>query len=334
MDLLDRQLRANLKGDFEEGWRISQILERERPHCNRSAFNRGWHLLQQGKFQEGFELLDRGRWEKVFGSPPLQTNKPIWNMEDDINGKYLLIRAEGGLGDEINNVRFAKDFANKGAKVIVSASKTLMSVFSRIEGVSAVILRDYEQPIYHDYWVPAMSAPRISGNTYETLSGKPYLTNIKEKLDIPGKFKVGICWSGNPRFEHEQHRKFPPNKLIDIHKMEGLTVYSFQRDHDLQVLPKDVIDLRKFLLDWEYTLQYLSHMDLVITSCTSIAYASAGLGIETWIVVPILPYYVWALPGKKTPWFNSVSLYRQKEWGNWDETFEELYEDLKKVKER
>ena len=328
MDLLDQQLQANLRGDFEKGWELAQILERERPNCNRCAFNRGWHYLQQGKFQEGFELLDCGRWERVFGSPPLRTDKPIWNMEDDLTGNHLLMRAEGGLGDEIINVRFAKDFADKGAKVTVGASDSLMSVFSRVEGVSSVVLRGSEEYVYHDYWVPAMSAPRLSGNTYETLSGKPYLTN-SDRMCLSNDFTLGICWAGNPEFEHEQHRKFPPEKLIDIHKkFPEIQVCSFQKDTRLLDKVGEVLDLGKHLKDWEITLMLLSDMDLVISSCTSVAHASSALGIETWVIVPILPYYIWAFPGNKSPWYDSVTLYRQTEFGNWDETFEKLYADL------
>jgi len=329
MDLLDKQLQVGLKGDFEEAWRIAQILEKERPQCNRAAFNRGWYVLSHGDLQKGFELLDRGRWEGVFGSPPLMTNKPIYNFGDDLKDKHLIIRGEGGLGDEIINVRFAKDFAEKGAKVIVGASQSLMSPFTRVEGVTCVTRRKFENNTYHDYWIPAMSAPRLSGTTYETLSGKPYLM-AKNKIELPGNFKIGIRWSGNPEFEHEQHRKFPPKKLIDIHKIKGTSVYSFQKDDDLQDLPDGVVDLNNLLLEWEDTLNFLAGMDLVITSCTSIAHASGALGIETWVIVPILPYYIWALPGNKSPWYDSVTLYRQTKYGYWDDVFEKIKRDLKR----
>jgi hypothetical protein len=57
----------------------------------------------------------------------------------------------------------------------------------------------------------------------------------------------------------------------------------------------------------------------VITSCTSIAHLSAALGQETWVIVPILPYYAWAAPGESSVWYESVKLFRQTQYGNWDE---------------
>jgi hypothetical protein len=65
-------------------------------------------------------------------------------------------------------------------------------------------------------------------------------------------------------------------------------------------------------------------MDLVITSCTSIAHAAAALGKPTWVIVPILPYYIWALPGNKSPWYDSVTLFRQEVYKEWQQTFAKL----------
>lgn len=72
-------------------------------------------------------------------------------------------------------------------------------------------------------------------------------------------------------------------------------------------------------------------MDLVITSCTSIAHAAAAMGIPTWVIVPILPYHTWtynAPHSTTTPYYSSVKLYRQKKAGEWKDTFDMLYKDL------
>ena len=66
IDPLDQQLAANLRGDFEEGWRLSQLLFRERPTDDRAMFNRGWHYMHQGDLQKGFEAFEAGRRIGVF----------------------------------------------------------------------------------------------------------------------------------------------------------------------------------------------------------------------------------------------------------------------------
>jgi hypothetical protein len=319
-DLLDQQLDANLHGNFEEGWRIAQILERERPHDNRAAFNRGWHTLAHGDLQKGMELMDRGRFEGVFGSPPLRTEKPIWDGKSSLVGKTILLRGEGGFGDEIIHARFAKSFAARGARVILACSPELASLFERVEGVSEVVSRVVPEHLLFDYWVPAMSAARLLGYTYETLPSDPYIFADEEKIKehaLSGVHKVGIRWSGNPRFEHEQHRRFPAEPLFELRYGNDVTLYSLQRDHDLRDLPEGIIDLEKEMATWEDTAGVIANLDLIITSCTSIAHLAAAMGKETWVIVPVLPYYIWAQPGERSAWYKSVRLFRQEQFGEW-----------------
>ena len=52
------------------------------------------------------------------------------------------------------------------------------------------------------------------------------------------------------------------------------------------------------------------------------------MGIPTWIVVPILPYYTWALPGNTSPWYDSVVLYRQTDVNEWETVFDKIHKNL------
>ncbi|MBY0414336.1 MAG: hypothetical protein K2Q18_09225, partial [Bdellovibrionales bacterium] len=219
--LLDEQVAAGLRGDFKRGWEIAEELKRTHPNCNRAKFNRAWYEMMRGDLLTGLELLDYGRWEKSFGDAPLPTSRPIWRNED-LTGKSLLLCSEGGLGDEIINVRFSKEFAEKGARVTVTCDSGLASAFSRIQGVSSVVLHKGAPFVYHDFWVPGMSAARVLGKTYNNLSGQKYLTADPQKvlewnsiLKKEGSPKIGLRFFGNPKFEHEQHRKFPPERLIE-----------------------------------------------------------------------------------------------------------------------
>jgi ADP-heptose:LPS heptosyltransferase len=69
-------------------------------------------------------------------------------------------------------------------------------------------------------------------------------------------------------------------------------------------------------------------MDLVITSCTSVAHMAAALGKETWILVPIMPYYTWAIDGDRSAWYDNVRLFRQTKYGDWSETMEQIKQAL------
>ena len=334
MDLLDEQLAEGLKGNFERGWEIAQQLEKERPNCNRSAFNRGWYLMQLGDLLGGFELMNRGRWEEIWGNAHIGTNKPIYDGRE-LHGEHILLTMEGGFGDELIYIRFVKELSDRGAKVTVGCSDGLKSIFARMKNVSAVVSYKASLAMYHDYWVPSMSAPYILGVTYETLSGKPYLSASKEFVDKfkliirnEDKLKVGIRWRGLPTFEHEQFRMFPENLMFDAVNIDNVQVYGLQKDWNEEV-PEHITSLDKYLTTWEDIAGAIANLDLVISSCTSVAHLAAAMGKPTWIVVPILPYYTWALPGNTSPWYDSVRLFRQTEFGIWDDVFVGINKELK-----
>lgn len=290
----------------------------------RVLFNLGWHEMRHGNLKKGMQMMDAGRYINCFGSERIPGE--IWR-DQDLTNKTLLFRLEGGIGDQLIHFRFAKDFEAKGARVIISCSKELTTFISRHGYIC--VSNEYVFGVHYDYWMPAMSAAHVLGYDQDTIVGKPYLTAQPRQLHSkPNTLKVGIRWAGNPQFEHEQHRKFDPQPLIDLHKVPGVTLYSLQRDENLiDGLP--FADLRDQMKTWDDTASILASLDLVITSCTSVAHCSAALGIETWVIVPVLPYYIWAVPGSKSVWYDSVKLFRQKEYGKWDQPLKEVTEALK-----
>ena len=352
---IDNELRLMLDGKFKEAREISDKLEKLGPEkipdpkgnlgnpemWTRHCFNRGWFMLQDGDYQKGCQLLENGRFISVYGSPPLKTNAPIYNpTKDDIKGKSIIISLEGGYGDEVIHARFVKTFKDIGAdKVYLAAAPELVSVFERIEGCDGVILRNGSHLVAHDYWAPGFSAGWLSGVTFKNFPNKPYISPKPELVEEwkktinSDKIKVGIRWAGNPKFEHQQFRRFPPQFLTELAKYDEVQVYSLQRDQNIIELPENIIDLQHSLVTWEDTLAAIENLDIVITSCTSIAHIAGAMGKETWVITPLLPYHTWTLGApysKKSPYYETVTLYRQEDAKSWNSVFQKLYKDFEK----
>jgi len=333
--LMDLQLVLSAQNKLDEAWEVSNQATELFPDDHRVAFNRGWLVMQKGDLLNGFRLMDRGRYARIWGNSPLQSNKPIWDGKQDISGKTVLFYNEAGFGDEMVHVRFVKSLADRGARVIVAANSGLISLFARMEGVSAVIDKQAALAVYHDYWIPSMSAAKLCKIGYENLDGSPYLSPDPDycakwqKIIQSDKLKVGIRWSGNPRFEYDQHRSIPAEQMIKLANLPNVQIFSLQRDDDLIYLPDNIVDLQSLLKTWEDTAAAISQLDLVITSCTAIAHLAASMEKPTWVIVPIMPYYVWVLPGDTSPWYKSVRLFRQEIFGSWAEPFEEVKKTLK-----
>jgi hypothetical protein len=349
---IDLLLDYQLKGNNAEARKISDKIEKLGPTklkdlqgnvtediWLRHSFNRGWFIIQDGDYQKGCQLLECGRFLNTYGSPPLKTDAPIFNPNThNIKDKSIIISLEGGFGDEIIHARFATSFKKLGAKkVYVACAPEITSLFSKIEGVDGVILRNQAHTVQHDYWVPGFSSGWLAGHTFDDFPNQSYLIADSDKIENwkniikSDKIKVGIRWAGNPQFEHQQYRRFPEKFITNLNQYNELQLYSLQRDDNLLDLPENIIDLQHQLISWEDTAAAIMNLDLVITSCTSIAHLSAALGKETWVMVPILPYHTWAPYSPKSttsPYYECVKLFRQEEYGKWNQAFQHMYSSL------
>ena len=316
--VIDLQLEASIRGDFDVGWQFCQLADET---DDRAMFNKGWYVLRQGKLRDGVALLNRGRNENVFGNPS-PSRMPIYDGRT-LHGETVLLNSEGGLGDQICNVRFAKDIAERGGHVVLACDASLAPLLSQVLGVSAVVESAAAGGVYHQYWVPAMGAPSFLNLEYGDLDGAPCLPCVKTNPNE--RLRVGIRWAGNPEFEHEQHRKFDPTPMFNL---QGVDLVSLQRDWEGKI----PAHIKQPSLDtWERTATEIAKCDLVISSCTAVAHLSATMGKPTWIIIPILPYYLWALPGETSPWYDSVKLFRQEKYGDWSVPMRRVTESLDKL---
>lgn len=320
---LDLQLAASTVGNFEEGWRLALKLEAEEPNNNRAAYNRGWYLLHQGQIQQGYRLMDRGRSAGVFGDSHPDVPTGQW---DGFSKGIVLLYLEGGLGDQIHQVRYAKNIAERGCRVIVSCSGPLASMFVGVEGVSAVVQHEAVFGVYHDFWVAGMSAVVPLGIEMGDISGKPY---IARPHVAPGRKKrIGLRWQGNSKFEHEHHKRFPFDLMFDAVGEVDAEFISLQRDEGAEACPRWVKQVP--LTHWEDTRHAIASCDLVISSCTSVSHLAGAMGVDTWVIMPIMPYFLYALPGERTPYYDSFTLFRQTDYGDWTAPFNAVKQRLLK----
>lgn len=331
--ILDLQLLYAAQGKYDLVQQWEEEADRILPFCERRAFNKAWHYLKSGDLKKAMECLYISRKQRLFGSPVPNIKADIWDRKTSLNGKRLLLFGEGGLGDEIINARFVNEFKQLGAKTILSCNRGLVNIFSTIKNADAIVDNQAINMVYADFWVPAMSAPLFLDMDFDHLSKEPYINvkmnNAWDYIIPEGKFNIGIRWAGNPKFEHEQFRKFPVKLLFDLANVPGVKLYSLQRDDDLENLPSEITDLAPLIYTWEDTACAINEMDLIITSCTSVAHLSAAMGQKTWIVVPIMPYYLWAR--NETDWYSTVKLFRQTKFGQWDNVFADVRKELEKI---
>jgi hypothetical protein len=278
------------------------------------------------------EHLSIGRKLNVFGSyTSIADGLPQWDGKPQ-PGKHVLFVSEGGIGDEIINVRFVKNLVDMGMRVSIMSSHNVLSIYDHLPFVNKITNKQYKKSDY-DMWTPMMDLPHTLNLDFGDLWTGTYLQAKdgyieKYKDIIKGDFKVGLRWSGNPRYDHELHRTIELNRVISLlPKDNNWDLYSLQRDVGMEQLTEEsnVKDLSDNLKTFDDLLGVMYNLDLIITSCTSVAHAACALGKRTIIMIPIMEYYTWA-EGKQSSSFygDNLRLIRQITPETWSEAYDEL----------
>jgi tetratricopeptide (TPR) repeat protein len=300
--------------------------------ANSILFNMGIHYIQSGEFKKGLEHLAIGRELRVWGSySRVYDGLPEWDGTPQ-PGKHVLFISEGGIGDEIINIRFVKHVTDLGMTCSLLSTHAVDSIYDHLPFVNKVNNETYVKSDY-DMWVPIMElARKIGADTHELWTGT-YLQAKQEFIEkykdiIVGDFKVGLRWAGNPLYDHELHRTINLTQVVASMPADtNWTLYSVQRDVGMEQLESNtnVTDLSSMLTSFEDLLGVLYHLDLIITSCTSVAHAAAAMGKPVIVLIPIMSYHTWAEEKPTSSWYGSnLRLIRQQTPETWQEAYDEL----------
>lgn len=281
-------------------------------------------LLREGKTAEGIDGFINAFKPKNY----LFEDKLKLKFWDGIPqpGKTIVINGEGGIGDELINIRFFDNLTKLGMTPILYSSwykyrPDIVTLFRRhgyqVETNDLFFRKDY-------LWTHMMSLPAYLGLTESNLWDKPYLTALKQEKNklTDTNFKIGIKCDGNPYFEQNIYRSIPINELIAV-LPKNCSIYFF----DVTKTYPGTISLKDKIVTWEDTLDYIDQMDVIVSSCTSLVHAAGAMGKKTIVVVPIAKYYIWTSTrtDESTPWYaDNFKVIEQTVVRSWKEPLERV----------
>jgi hypothetical protein len=247
--------------------------------------------------------------------------------------------------------------------VVVACPGPLVRLVEQCPGVDDA--QDWYAPIPDcDVHSSLMSLPAILGTTLASLPGEfPYLAPDADTVDrwrpvverslataYPGDeghrddggriLKVGIAWQGNPRNRIDRWRSFPLNHFAQLAGLPGVRLISVQKGQGTEqldqragrfpiaVLPEcgpGAGDRRDFL----DTAAIMSLMDLVIAPESAVGHLAGSLGVRAWVPLPTVSDWRWLLERDDSPWYPSITLFRQESPGDWEEVFRKMASRLR-----
>ncbi len=274
----------------------------------------------------------RAPWGRGFAQPEWQGRTPL-------AGRTLLLHAEAGFGDMIQNVRLVPLLARQGARVILEVPSPMLRPLADLPGLAQLVRRGAALPP-HDLHLALDDLP-IALDITEATIPPPATLSVGAELKARwaarlaprrGRLRVGLACSGNPRHGNDRNRSMPLATLLQgiPDEVDLVCLQALVRTTDQATLDARP-DLQSFagrLTDFADTAALVQHMDLVVTVDTSIAHLAATLGTPTWILLSYMPDPRWMLDRDDSPWYPAARLFRQDDDWRWEPVLQRVREAL------
>jgi hypothetical protein len=271
--------------------------------------------------------------------PPLP--RPRWDGSD-IRDRNLLLFHEEGYGDVLQYAGYVPYLARElGIRVMLTTPPELTDLLATLPGLSRLLPPGSsidETQVY----LPLCSLPAVLPHSIDRIPRTiPYLFADARRAAawkshlariVPNAFNVGVAWSGNPNQRQNALRSIPLEQLAPLAAVPGIALHWVQND----AWGRDAIararvrvhDHSAHLRSFADTAGLIAALDLVITIDTSVAHLAGAMGKATWLLLPHLPAGRWMLGRRDTPWYPSMTLFRQPSPGDWSSVVAEVREFL------
>ena len=307
-------------------------------------YDYGCRCFNNKIFDEAHKYLFR-RFLKENGATeyPNVTEK-LWNGKEDLSQKTLLVRYEQGFGDTIMFCRFIPKLKNLAKKVIFKVQPNLFTLIkSNFQDITVIPdTKDYEN-IEYDRQIPLMELISVFEITDKNMVGKDkYLSvseekikNFQEKYIQKENLNIGIAFNGKEDYTGD-NRNIPADLISKLANIQNVRLFSLQVNNNKDLINCEryskIIDLAKTLNDFETTAVAIEAMDLIVSTDNVILNLSAALGKKTFGIFNYYPDYRWfTLNGNDSGWYNSIKVYQNKKYDDWENTFEKIYSDVEKL---
>jgi tetratricopeptide (TPR) repeat protein len=296
--------------------------------------------LSLGDFEEGWALYE-WRWKsRLFTSRVRNFSQQHLLEADDIAGKTILIHAEQGFGDTIQFYRYIARLEEWDCEIIFEAPPPLVPLFKTQRHNFKTVTTGEALPKF-DIHCPLLSLPHYFKTTLATIPGEvPYLFPDPVKLDYwlaklgaKGKPRIGLVWSGNPKYSTDVRRSVPLELVLPFISPDAAW-YSLQkevRDEDRRQLGPNppIVDFSQSLNDFSDTAALIAQLDLVTSVDTAVAHLAGALGKPVWILLPFHPDFRWLRDREDSPWYPTARLFRQTHDGDWQGVVDSVFRQRK-----
>lgn len=327
-------------GKFNEARGYSERALKIEPHHLKARHNLGISLLADGQWKEGWK-----NYEASVGSPqrPLfkYGDEPTWKGEE---AGTVAIYGEQGIGDELSAASIFNDAIDRAEKVIIDCDARLKGILqrsfpkARVYGTrTSKVLNWDEEDQKVDYSISAMQLGSIFRTEASQFSGKPYLipdpdrTRMWKSLwNTKRKPVLGIAWSGGVKETAAKYRVWDIDQIADIVRTidahwvclqyKDATEELKQLHEKYPTIHVEQYPYASLTKDYDDMCALVASLDGVVAMQSTAVHTAGALGIPCAAAIPKTSQWRYGTTGDSLPWYSSVKMFRQQEFGKWDLT--------------
>ena len=313
-----------MQRNFPESVNCLKQALKLKPQSEISLLSLGMSYLSQKDFKNGY---------KYYMTKKPQVAAQYKNHWDGTvhTDKTLLVYYDSGFGDQLMFCRYLNLVKEKFQKVRFYCSSQLRGLFEyNFPDIEIAYTNDGN----YDFSDNIMYLNYHLGMDFDNIPfSAGYLKaekSMDERFNTECK-KIGLFWQGN--YDGYENRAVKLKELAPLLSMEQCKFYGFvkdDRENQIREFPQ-IVDIGGDLGDFYDTASKLLNLDLFITIDTAAANLAGALGVKTFLMLPYASEWRWFDDNKTTPWYDSVTIFKQKEHWHWGSVVEEIQNELKKI---
>ena len=345
----------NLGNSFKELGRFDEALESYKkaieldPDNPENLNNFGRFLMLINNFKEAFKFMEWRLKMEELNFIPLKTLKPRWHGDDK---KKIFLLKEQGIGDQIMFSSMIPEIYDNADKLIVECDHRILPIFQRSLPNNIRYITDRMEVSDNEYdcQIPIGSLPLHFRKELIDFkkSSKGWLKADQEKVKnirqniIQNKSKkiIGVSWRTSSLLTNSHLRNIALAKILEPLKNLDLIFVNLQygevsneidnlrSEYGVEVLEIPGLDL---FSDIDSLAALISACDYIISIDNLNSHFAGALGVKTMLLLPKVADERWGLEPNKTYLYDSLVLYRQSSYNDWNETLKKIKTDIQNL---
>ncbi len=349
---------ASMLGRHAEALEWAERCEAKHGVVGEVCHNKSFALFALGRWTEAWREFkpSLGMENRKKRNYHVGKETPRWNPAKH-EGAVVVIYGEQGIGDEVmyaSMIPAAIEAARaKGSRVVIECYARNEGLFRRSFPEATVYgtLREgyCEWPTHEgvthrlemgglgEFFAPEpfRGGGYLSADRARRAAWRSWFCEVGEN-DVRPRPRVGVAWTGGSWETGRGRRSLAFDDVLALMRGQDVTFVNLEyedRRKDLEFAP-DVLDphwATKKGADMDDMAAILSNLDLVISVQTSVVDYCGALGVPCWALADEVPQwrYTGFFGDDTMGFYESVKVYRQKQWGEWKPVVQQVARDLK-----